>query len=376
MIWRAAALALLLAAPATAETDPASAARSAAERLNAAAEQLAAAEGARNRVKALTETIHAYEDGLLALREGLRRAAIREQTLNGELQSREAEISRLLGVLQNMGSTPSPVLLLHPTGPIGTARSGMIVSEVTPALAQAAGALRARVEEVSVLRSLQQSAADKLQEGLEGVQRARTALSQAIADRTDLPKRFTEDPVKTGLLIASTETLEGFASGLTEIAVDEVEGGLPGIAHRKGELPLPVRGRILRRAGEPDAAGISRPGLVLATRPHALVTTPAAATIRYRGPLLDYGKVIILEPEAGILLVIAGLEVVYGAIGEVLPGGSPVGLMGGPALDAGLILAQTGNETRAEQSETLYMEIRENNTPVDPETWFKTDKDD
>ncbi len=372
----AALLTWLLATNAAAEPDPAAAARAAADRLNAAAQQLAEAEGARNRVRALTETIHAYEDGLLALREGLRRAAIREETLTRELRAREAEIAQLLGVLQTIGTTPPPVLLLHPSGPVGTARSGMIMSEVTPALNRSAEALRARLEEASVLRRLQQSAADKLEEGLLGVQRARTELSKAIADRTELPMRFTEDPIRTALLIASSDTLEGFASGLSEIASGEVSGSLPGISHRKGNLPMPVRGRILRRAGEADAAGITRPGLVLATRPHALVTTPAAATIRYRGPLLDYGNVMILEPEAGLLLVLAGLETVYGTVGEVLPGGSPVGLMGGPALDAGMILAQTGEEASADFSETLYMEFREDNTPVNPETWFKTDKDD
>lgn len=370
------AFCVLLAGSVSAETDPATAARTAADRLDQAAKLLDDAESARNRVKALTETIHAFEDGLEALREGLRRAAIREETLRRELASRDVEISHLLGVLQSMGNSSSPVLFLHPNGPIGTARSGMIISDVTPGLTQKANALRAQLEEVSVLRALQQSAVNTLQDGLVGAQSARAALSQAISDRTELPKRFTEDPVKTGLLIASTETLEGFASGLSEIAVDEVEGSLPGIQHRKGELPLPVRGRILRRAGEQDAAGISRPGLVLTTRPHAIVTTPAAATIRYRGPLLDYGNVIILEPEAGLLMVLAGLEVVYGEIGEVLPGGSPVGIMSGPSLDAGVILAQTGNDVGAELSETLYIEMRENNTPVNPETWFDTDKDD
>lgn len=371
-----AALMIGLSGFASAETDPAAAARAAAERLNKAAQSLDHAESARNRVKALTETVHAYEEGLQALREGLRRAAIREESLTRELRSRDTEIAQLLGVLQNMSASPAPVLLLHPSGPVGTARSGMILSDVTPALTQKAEVLRQQLQEVSVLRSLQQSAVNKLQEGLTGAQLARAALSQAISDRTDLPRRFVEDPVKTGVLIASTETLEGFASGLTEIAVDEVPGSLPGIEHRKGELPLPVRGRILRRANEADAAGIRRPGVVIATRPHALVSTPAAATIRYRGPLLDYGNVMILEPEAGILLVFAGLELVYGDIGEVLPGGSPIGIMGGKALEAGAILSQTGDETGTQQSETLYIEVREQNKPVDPELWFKTDKDD
>ena len=354
--------------------DPAANARAAAERLSRAGQMLDDAQSARNRVKALSETVRAYEDGLEAMREGLRRAAIREETLTRDLQSREDDIARLLGVLMAMGETPAPVLLLHPSGPVGTARSGMIVAEVTPALNARATDLRERLNEVAILRSLQETAADTLANGLQGAQKARTALSQAIADRTDLPRRFTEDPVKTALLIASTETLEGFASGLSEIAVDEAPGSLPGIADRKGELPLPVEGRILRRAGEQDAAGIARPGIVMATRPRALVTTPAPATVRYRGPLLDYGNVIILEPQAGILLVLAGLDVVYGDIGQVLPGGSPVGLMGGTTPAADLVSSGSAQETDAERSETLYIEVREDNSPVDPAQWFQTDE--
>ncbi|WP_294621230.1 peptidoglycan DD-metalloendopeptidase family protein [uncultured Roseovarius sp.] len=354
--------------------DPAANARAAAERLSRAGQMLDDAQSARNRVKALSETVRAYEDGLEAMREGLRRAAIREETLTRDLQSREDDIARLLGVLMAMGETPAPVLLLHPSGPVGTARSGMIVAEVTPALNARATDLRERLNEVAILRSLQETAADTLANGLQGAQKARTALSQAIADRTDLPRRFTEDPVKTALLIASTETLEGFASGLSEIAVDEAPGSLPGIADRKGELPLPVEGRILRRAGEQDAAGIARPGIVMATRPRALVTTPAPATVRYRGPLLDYGNVIILEPQAGILLVLAGLDVVYGDTGQVLPGGSPVGLMGGTTPAADLVSSGSAQETDAERSETLYIEVREDNSPVDPAQWFQTDE--
>lgn len=369
-------LALCLAGPATAETDPGAAARAAADRLSQASARLENATGARNRVKALTETVRAYEDGLQAMREGLRRASIREETLMRELQSREAEIARLLGVLQSMNTTPAPVLLLHPSGPVGTARSGMILADVTPGLTAQADRLKERLQEVSVLRTLQQSAADSLQEGLVGAQKARSALSQAIADRTDLPRRFSEDPVRTAVLLASTETLEDFASGLGRIAIDETPGSLPGIEDRKGQLPLPVRGNILRRAGEADAAGIKRPGIVMATRPHALVTTPAAATLRYHGPLLDYRNVAILEPQSGSLLILAGLDTVYGEIGEVLPGGSPVGLMAGPDIDDGEILTQPDHETGAEQTETLYIEVREDNEPVNPETWFRTDKGD
>nr|WP_245216348.1 peptidase M23 [Sagittula salina] len=346
-------------------------ARRAAEDLEAASVLLDSAEDAADRVAALTDTIRAYEDGLAAMREGLRAAAIRETELTRKLQAQEQEISQLLGVLTAMSGRASPGALVHPQGPLGAARSGMLVAAVTPGLAQRAADLRADLEEVQALRKLQQNAAQRLAEGLQGVQQARTELSQAIADRTDLPQRFTEDPIRTAILISATETLQGFADGLSQIPAEEDQGGppMPDIHALKGTLSLPVRGVVLRRAGDPDAAGVARPGIVLAARPGALVTTPTAATIRYNGPLLDYGLVTILEPSPDVLFVLAGLDVVYGQIGEVLPAGSPVGLMPAPTN------ASTESEGGgAGRSETLYIEVREGDAPDDPLLWFATDK--
>ena len=377
MMLRAALLCALLAGGAvSAQTpDPAEAARAAAVRLNQAAIRLDQAKSARDRVKALSETIRAFEDGLAAMREGLRHASIREQTLSRELSAREDEFSRLIGVLQSMGETRAPTVLLHPAGPTGTARAGMILADVTPALNTRVAELRGKLDEVSTLRRLQDNAAETLRQGLRGLQEARSELSQAVADRSDLPRRFAEDPVKTALLIASSETLEGFASGLSEIAVGESAGSLPDISHRKGKLPPPVQGRVLRSFMGSDAAGITRPGVIMATRPRALVTTPAAATIRYHGPLLDYGNVMILEPQSGLLIVLAGLDVVYGLTGQVLPAGAPIGLMGGADPEIGEILTQSSEGAGNDRTETLYIEIREDNVPVDPSAWFSIAKD-
>lgn len=366
----------LVAGFARAETSPAEAAIAAADQLEQASFSLQAAKKSRDRVAALTQTVQAYEAGLAALREGLRRAAIREAQIGRELNAQEDEIARLLGVLQSMGQGPAPVMLLHPQGPMGTARSGMILADVTPALDARAAKLRHDLEEATILRQLQQGAAEDLQDALSGVQLARTSLSQAISDRTDLPKRFADDPIKTALLIASTETLAGFASGLSVIQEDEDDiDAAADVTYRMGELSLPVESRILRHAGEADAAGIRRPGLVLATRPNALVTSPTAATIRYLGPLLDYGNVMILEPQAGLMFVLAGMDTVFGVAGQVIPQGSPVGLMGGEDPELGAILSTSGEGTGNERTETLYVEVRQGKDAVDPEIWFRTDKD-
>ncbi|KPD13318.1 murein hydrolase activator EnvC [Phaeobacter sp. 11ANDIMAR09] len=380
MIKRAAGLLLFLtisfAAPLQGQQAPAEAAQAAADQLEAATVALEAAESARDRVKALTGTVRAYEAGLGAMREGLRRVARRESQLLAQLQSREDEVAELLGILQTIETSAPPVLMLHPSGPLGAARSAMMVAEVTPGLYARAEALRRDLDEVQTLRLLQQSAADTLEKGLTGVQQARTALSTAISDRTDLPRRFTENPVRTAILISSTETLSGFASGLAEIAggPEEIVPLTVDVSAQRGEIDLPVEGLLLRAFNKRDAAGITRPGLLIAARPRALVISPTAATIRYRGPLLDLGNVVILEPQPDTLFILSGLAEVYGSAGQVIPAGTPVGLMGGSAPQAGAILSLSGEGGGTDRTETLYIEVRMDNSPVDPETWFRIGK--
>lgn len=366
---------VLLPSGAWAQQGNAERARAAMEMLETASTQLKEAQSARDRVRALTRTIQAFEEGLSALRSGLRQAAVREQQLSAKLQARDAEIADFLVVLQRMNARPSPVALLHPAGPTGTARAGMLLAEMTPALNARAVDLRRDLADLKALRGLQTDAAERLSEGLREVQEARTTLNQAIAERTELPMRFTNDPVREAILIASTQTLASFANGLDQVVTDEDAAAPLSLAGNKGDLPLPVLGIQLHGAGEKDAAGIARPGIIIATLPRAIVTNPVAATIRYTGPLLDLGQVVILEPQAGVLFVLAGLDTVYGSAGEVIDAGAPLGLMGDAKAENRPELSTDGDDTGTERSETLYIEVRQENSPEDPSLWFRTDKD-
>jgi len=359
-------LALALALPARAEQTVEAQASAASTELKAAIADLDKAKGAKDRVAALTRTIHAYETGLAALREGLRRVTIREATISGTLDAKREHISALLGVLASVQRTPAPLLLLHPSGPLGAVRSAMIAQDITPALQAEAEALRARLLELAKLRALQENAAETLRAGMEAVQAARTALSEAVSNRTDLPRRLTRSPSQLEQIAASANTLADFARMLSSNYLGPGPSSPP-FSSAKGKLRMPVNGTILRHADEADAAGIRRPGIVIATSPRALVVTPWSATIRYLGPLLDYGNVIVLEPGDGYLVVLAGLGEVYGKVGEVIRAGDPVGLMGGKVPGIGKDGQEGGG---AERPETLYMELRKGDTPVDPEPWL------
>ena len=204
--------------------------------------QLTKPKGARDRVKALTETVRAFESGLEAMRDGpCASAAIREEVLLSRTGDRaKMRLPNLLGVLQSMNSAPV---------------AGFAAASVRPgghrAFRHDPGRGHARTE---------RPAPTELRDKLAGSQRAcapcrkappgscrtkasmvrRTArvprlvrrLPTAPTCRSALPKIRSKPP----LLIASTETLEGFASGLEPDChrYRAVHANLPDIIDRKG----------------------------------------------------------------------------------------------------------------------------------------------
>lgn len=346
--------------------DTADTARAAALALVEAIDGLVEARGARDQVTALTRTIQAHEAGLSALRAGLRDAALREATIRRQFEQQSEDVSRLLAGMMAVSRVQGPALLVHPDGPLGTARAGMMLADLAPAMQAEADRIGALLREMMTLRQLREAAAETLALGLRSLQEARTDLSQAVADRRELPPGMAEDEEAMMALLASAQTLEALATGLAA-APAQPDEPVADFTQALGRLPMPVQGTILRRHNEADAAGVVRPGLVLAAEPGALVTAPWAGTIRYRGPLLDYGNVILLEPGEGYLVVLAGLDLVYPRVGDVVAQGDPMGLMpGGLPTDTEFLAAASV----AGRSETLYLEIRDDGQAIDPEVWF------
>lgn len=355
---RLAALLFCLACPVAAQ-NPEAIAQAAIAQLDAAQASLIAAQSKGQRVKALTETVQAYEAGIAALNEGLRQVAARQSALEVSLKDERATFSGLISALQTIGRTPIPVLQTHPDGALAAARAGGIYADLTPAITRRLAASRQQLDQLAAVRALRADALQTLQDGLEGAQTARSALGQAISDRTDVPLRFSEDPVQTTLLLATSQTLDGFANGLL--------GSLPAsgsVLSPDGSLDLPVAGQV----AVDDRAG--RVGVRILTDPRALVTTPVQATVLFQGDLLDYGQVIILEPSAEILFVIAGIDTIFTKTGEILSAGAPIGIMGGLKQNSDAELSQNKQVDSTAAQQTLYLEVRDGQTPVNPDAWF------
>jgi septal ring factor EnvC (AmiA/AmiB activator) len=352
MRW--AAILILLALPAAAQQSADDAAR----QLLAANAQLGAAEGAADQVAALTQTVQAYEAGLLAMRQSLREITAAEAEVAADLAARRDEIAGFLMVLASIGQSPQPVMLANPEGPVGAVRAGMIIADLTPALRDDVIRLQREFDRLRDLRDRRIAAAEMLREGLDFAQTARAALGRAISERQDVPRRFVEDPAQSAQRLASAQTLAALASELAGLDMPAQTDLAPA-----ADLPLPVAGII--RTGTPD-----RPGITIAAAPQALVTSPVRATLLFRGPLLDYGNVVILEPAEDVLFVIAGMAEAFGQPGEIIAAGAPLGLMGG---DIGMDDANLGHNQAIDAGQTtqpLYLEVRDGQASVNPDAWF------
>ena len=341
------------------------------EALDLATADLKNANNAKKRIKSLSQAIQSYEETLAILRISVRDLTLQQSQVQDVLDQGENEIMQLLGVLATVQKAPIAGQMLHPNGPLATARSGMIISDIVPILQENVDQLRDQVMVLKQLSETQFKAQNSLQTGLLELQKAHSNLGRAIANREDLPKRFVANPEKLEILIKASKDLETFAASVQSIALNEPSVSLPSVRDRKGNLNLPVRGKILRKFNEADGSGVKRTGIILATEPKAIVISPTAATIRYLGPLLDYGNVAILEPQNGLLFVFAGMDTIYGEIGQVIPALSPIGLMPSQSNEIDKIFKTQANISSGKLSETLYVEVRSGSDAENPLNWFK-----
>lgn len=376
--------------------DPVAETRAAALMLVAAIEALAEADQATDQVMAVTGAVQAHEAALAGLRQGLSGLDRREAALAADLAARSGEVAGLVAALIGTRRIEGPALLTHPAGPLGTARAGMLLGDLAPALQADADALGAELDQLRTVRQTRDLAAQALQEGLDSLRDAHGALSAAIAAEQPPEAPIGQDEALLLALLDSAQTLETLSAGLGSLfpgrdtpeadpssdpasdassePVSEPASDAAPLAERSGALPLPVAGRLVGRelAG---SDGTTRPVLVLETEPDALVTTPVPALLRYSGRLEDYGNVILLEPGEGYLLLMAGLGTILPQQGTALPAGAPLGLMpAGQGMDgadaSGEARAEAGVETGTDRPHRLFVELRRDGQPIDPGVWF------
>lgn len=137
----------------------------------------------------------------------------------------------------------------------------------------------------------------------------------------------------------------------------------PPLTLARGRLFAPVAGTVVQRFGKAQTGSLTRQGVLLRSRPGALVIAPHDGNVLYAGPFEGFGRILIIEHGDGYHTLLAGLARVDMSVGTRVLAGEPVGAMA--VTEAG-----TGSAGAGGGMPELYLELRHNGDPIDPLPWF------
>jgi len=258
---------------------------------------------------------------LAATAERLARLNLQETELSAEQAHNMSQLSRLLSVLEELKRDPPPALLVSPRDAKDAVRAAILVKAMAPELEA-----RARV--------YAQSAGEMARQ-----RRLAAVESEALFTRDSQTADAAPEPNAPEL------PLRGPAAVETSGPVRPPES-----------LLRPTPGEVIHRFGDPLPSGGRANGLTLAAPKAARVASPGAGLVQYVGPVKGWGVILILRLTGGYHLVLAGLDRSPVSVGQSVAAGQAVGWM---------------PDSRQLNSE-LYLEVRNQGSPVDPARWLKT----
>jgi septal ring factor EnvC (AmiA/AmiB activator) len=206
------------------------------------------------------------------------------------------------------------------------------------------------------LDALRRGMEDRRQ-GLEAALRLQLAEEEAKAEVAQADSNADADsgPGDSTTAVADADTKTDAEPAL--VALPEPEP-VPAraFASGRGAMPMPARGRIVSRYGEPDDNGSANKGVTIQTREQAQVVAPFDGTVAFAGPFRGYGLLLIIEHTDGYHSLLSGMSRLDARVGQSLRAGEPVGVMGGG-------------------TPALYVELRRDGRPINPLPWLAAGSD-
>ncbi|MGD9264614.1 MAG: peptidoglycan DD-metalloendopeptidase family protein [Lysobacterales bacterium] len=123
----------------------------------------------------------------------------------------------------------------------------------------------------------------------------------------------------------------------------------------KGELPMPVQGRVRYAYGQPRTAGLRWQGWLIGARTGSEVEAIAYGRVAFADWLRGYGLLLILDHGDGFMTLYGNNESLLFEVGDWVEPGAVVATVGASALS----------------DDGLYFEIRRDGKALDPAGWIK-----
>ena len=327
------------------------------------------------------------------------------------LLERHQELAQLTGALQRLARHPPETLLLVGRAPLDTVHTGILLESAIPRLNGNAKELRRDLDSLATLEADIRAQRDRLELAAQDLDGERAALAELAAEKAELlagtRSRASNASDEIRALSESARSLRELIDSLEKREAAEAEeqrklaalvtpklrpqrapvpsagqdGGeppapapsvtddgspppaplqtaalppAPSLKSARGRLFAPVAGSVVQRFGKARTGDLTKEGLLLRTRPGALVIAPHDGIVLYAGPFEGFGRILIIEHGDGYHTLLAGLTRVDLTVGTRVLAGEPVGAM-----------AMSGSA-----APELYLELRHNGDPIDPLPWF------
>jgi len=279
-----------------------------------------------------------------------------QQQAQAALQSSEAALTSLLPVMQRLSAAPAATLLASPASPADSVRGILILQGIAAEIQARAAAVQAQSAAVAHLLAATNHQQLVLEQAVQAQRQAEDALSAQIAGAR-AAEAADED----------TEAREEAAAISADGSVKDLRGMIKKLAAAARPVPVtaaitlphgsaPVAGDLIEAFGDHTIAGPAA-GDTYKAAPGARVVAPCAGPVQFADHFQSYGLLVIIDCGQNYLFVLSGMSRLDVSAGSRVARGQPVGQMLG--YDA-------KNPARQPQ---LYVELRQNGTPVDPNIW-------
>jgi septal ring factor EnvC (AmiA/AmiB activator) len=351
---------------------------------------------------AATERVKLAEADVAAVEQKIGDLIVQELDTRGRLDGADKSISNVLAALERISRNPPPALIVDPSDALGSARSAMLISSILPQLRAKADQVMADLNALNGIKASAQAEEENLRANFEVLEEEQLRIATLIAARNssqetataqlaaeeqeaalmaeraaelkqliaDLGKRA--DAVATAAAATQQANADGNAPKLDRetvmMALANPERTTPAVpfASARGFLNFPVAGVNVINFGDGDGFGGISKGLSVVTRAQAPVMAPADGTVLYAGSYLNYGQIVILDVGQDHTILLAGLESIDAKVGQFIRMGDRLGTMGSRTI------GRTVATSAGASNPTLYIEMRNDNSPIDPTGWWAT----
>lgn len=294
-----------------------------------------------------------------------------------DFSAKRQKLDGLSRIAIRLSRTPPQAMVLMPTDGRNRLQAANALARITADIKMQAKEIQRDMAALEILKTQMEEDKRQAEKMRDAHQEEKKTFEIALKARKMLRDKLsaskTQEENKSAELAKKASSLKDFINALnneedtTSRAVGKKEvvstGGVVGsrgamrlFENARGRIRIPVSGRVVLGYGDRDGSDSSK-GLKIATSGGATVVAPFDAEVAYSGTFLHYGRLVILKhhsaPGRDFHTLLSGLSQIDVKAGDFLLEGEPIGAMSG------------------KENQQLYVELRENNQPVNPKQWMR-----